>query len=164
MSITRMSSPQQFSFFMEGLEPPPWPNMTRPPMREWPTFPLHTPAMPTPFPSFTQSLSIPSAPHATTGASQPTPMLASSASPHSNVLPNRVPPMNHGPSTSSAPTSGRGPSISTQSNAFSSQEGSAELRCDSGISEMVAPLLTSPKEWKSFSDPFRHHKRWPKKP
>ena len=171
-----MSSLQQFAFRMEGLEPPPWPAVTQPPiqfnrafltslrnMKDWPSFPLHTPAMPTSFPPFTQ--------HATTGASQPTPTLTPSASPHSNALPSLIPVVNHastssaptpGPSTSSAPTSGpstssvptsgpstssvptpeQGPSVSPQSDAFSGQEGSARQRCDSGITEMVAPLLT----------------------
>ena len=122
-------------------------------MKDWPSFPLHTPAMPTAFPPFTQ--------HAMTSASQPTPTLSSSASPHSNMLPNPIPVMNHastssaptpGPSTSSTPTSGpstssvptpeQGPSISPQSDTFSRQEGSTRQRCDSGITEMVAPLLT----------------------
>ena len=173
--VIRMSSLQQFAFRMEGLEPPPWPAVTQPPiqfnrafltslrnMKDWPSFPLHTPAMPTSFPPFQ---------HATTGASQPTPTLTPSASPHSNALPSLIPVVNHastssaptpGPSTSSAPTSGpstssvptsgpstssvptpeQGPSVSPQSDAFSGQEGSARQRCDSGITEMVAPLLT----------------------
>ena len=113
--------------------------------REWPTLSLHkAPTMPASFLSLTQ--------HVTTGASQPTPTPASSASPHPNTPQNHVPPVNHGPSapsaptpgpsTSSAPTPGQGPSVFPQSNAFFGQDGSAQARCDSGIGQVVPPLLT----------------------
>lgn len=77
-----------------------------------------------------------------TSTNQPTPTPASSALPHPNMPQNHVPPVNHGPRAPSAPTPGQGPSVFPQSNTFFGHEGSAQARCDSGMGEVVAPLLT----------------------
>ena len=146
-------------FRMEGLEPPLWPTVAQPPIEfsqpflmalrnmqwEWPTFSLHKdPTVPTSSLSLTQ--------HSMTSTNQPTPTPAPSASPHPNMPQNHVPSVNHrprapsaptpGPSTSSAPMPGQGPSVFPQSNTFFGHEGSAQARCDSGMGEVVAPLLT----------------------